>query len=138
MGDTIRMEGIRELQGALRKMDADLPKELRLGFNDVAGIVVDYARPRFPTRTGRAAGSVRAQSSQRGAGVAEGGRRAPYAPWLDFGGAVGPNRSVKRRFERSGRYVWAGVRERREEIQDRLEKVLTDVARGAGLDVTHE
>lgn len=138
MGDTIRMEGVRELQGALRKMDADLPKELRLGFNDVAGIVVDYARPRFPARTGRAAGSVRAQSSQRGAAVAEGGRRARYAPWLDFGGAVGPGRSVKRQFIRSGRYVWAGVRERREEIQDRLEKVISDVARGAGLDVTNE
>jgi hypothetical protein len=136
MAARIQVEGLRELQGALRRMDTDLPKQLRIGLNEIATLVADNARPLIPRRTGRAAGSLRAGSSQREARVRAGGGRAPYYPWLDFGGRTGPGRSVRRPFLREGRYVYPTVRKKRDEIMALGGKVLTRVATDAGLEVT--
>ncbi len=134
--ESIRIDGIKQFQKALRQMDADLPKQLRVAFNGAAEIVVSAARPRVPRRTGRAAGSLKVRSSQRAGRVASGGRRAPYMPWLDFGGRVGPNRSVRRPFLTRGRFVYRAADDKRPEILDHLSKALGDLARGAGLDVS--
>lgn len=136
MPETIRTEGLRELQRALKKTSTDLPKELRVGLNEVAGLIVDYAKPRFPRRSGRAAGSLKAASTQKQVRISLGGSRAPYAPWLDFGGSVGPRRSVHRPFYREGRYVYQGLKVRRPEILEAMEKVIVRTAKSAGLEVT--
>lgn len=132
----IEIKGIKEFQAALRAMDRDLPKQLRVAFNAAAELVVGYARPRVPSRSGRARGSIRVRSSQREARVAAGGARVPYYPWLDFGGRVGPGRSVRRPFLTEGRYVYPGLRANRDEIQAEMERALTELARGAGLEVS--
>ncbi len=136
MVDRIQVEGLRELQAALKRMDTGLPKKLRLALNEASEEVIDYARPRFPRRSGKAAASLKARSTQKQARVGLGGNRAPYAPWLDFGGRVGPNRSVSRPFIREGRYVYKGLSVRRPQIIEIMNRALVDLAKDAGMEVS--
>jgi hypothetical protein len=119
-------------------MDAALPKQLRLALNQAAEEVIDYSAARFPRRTGAAAASLKARSTQREARVGLGGRRAPYAPWLVYGGAVGVNRSVTRLFVREGRDFgpYAALDARRDRIEKILSDALAQLGRDAGLEVT--
>lgn len=135
VADPIRIEGLREFIRAVKSADADLPKAVRLAGNAAADIVVRAAKPRVPRRSGRAAGSIRARSTQSEARVASGGARAPYMPWLDFGGRVGRNHATRRPFIKRGRYVWAAFADRIPQIQEAMTESLSDVARRAGLEV---
>lgn len=136
MRPRIEVEGVREFQRSLRQMDAGLAKQLRVVFNDAAEIVVTHARPKVARRTGAAAASIKVRSSQREARLAAGGRKAPYYPWLDFGGAVGPGKSVKRDFVTEGRYIYPTVREQNVAIQQAMSDGLTRLATDAGLEMT--
>lgn len=133
--EAVRVEGLSEFRRALRKLDTGLPKGLRLAMNDAVGVVVDYARAEVPRRSGRAAKSIRAKSTGTAARASAGGNRAPYFPWLDFGGRTGPRRSVDRPFYKEGRYLWKGLVVKREQFTAGLEDALGDVARRAGLEV---
>lgn len=135
-GITVKIEGMRELQAHLREMDRNLPKQIRLTLNGVATLVAETAASRVPRRTGRAAASIRPASQQRYAIVAGGGARAPYLPWLDFGGRVGRNHAVKRPFLRTGRYIFASVRDRRAMIREEVAKGLERLARESGFKVS--
>ena len=61
----------------------------------------------------------------------------PYYPWLDFGGKVGPKRSVERPFRREGRYIYPGFGEQRDEIHRALVNSLINVADSAGIEVSN-
>lgn len=135
MADPIRIDGLRELQRSLKDIDGESQKALRLVNNDAADIVVGGARRLVRSKSGKARGSIRARSSQREARVSGGGGRAPYYPWLDFGGAVGRARAIRRPFLKDGRYIYATYGARRTWILDRLEEGLIDLAKGAGLEV---
>ncbi len=133
----IQVTGLREFQKALRDMDKDLPRQLRVALNEASGLVVGYAQPRFPRVSGRAAASLKARSSQREARVALGGARARYAPWLDFGGQGRvKGRPPARPFLKDGRYVYQGLRVKRDEITEVMSNALTRLARDAGLEVS--
>jgi hypothetical protein len=134
MAERIKITGLKEFQAALRKMDADLPKQIRLILNGAVDLVVSYARPRFPHLSGRAAGSLKTRSSQREARLAMGGQKAPYAAGLDFGG--GANRPQFPPYRRGGRYVYKGLEVNRAKITERMSQGLTELARGAGLEVS--
>jgi hypothetical protein len=134
-GSRIEIKGLREFQRSLRKMDADLPKQLRIALNKASDLVIHKAEPEIPRRTGAAAASLKARSSQREARIAAGGRRAPYYPWLDFGGRVGRKRSVARPFYKEGRYIYPSLRKNRPEIEAVLEKAIRSLARDAGVGV---
>jgi hypothetical protein len=137
MSAPIRIAGIKEFQKALREVDRDLPKQLRLTLNEAAGVVIDWAVPRVPRLTGRAAASVKAKSSQRESRVAIGGRRAPYMPWLDFGGEGKiKGRPAARPFIRKGRFLYAGLDATHEDVTKIMERGLNDLARQAGLEVS--
>lgn len=136
MAEPLQITGLREFQRALRQMDAGLPKQIRLVFNDATKVVIRDATSRMPSRSGRAIASVKARSSQREARVAIGGARAPYVPWLDYGGKTGPNRSVVRPFIREGRYLYPALTRERDELQKILEAGLVELATGAGLEVS--
>jgi hypothetical protein len=135
LGSRIEIKGLKEFQRSLRRMDSDLPKQLRLALNQASQLVVDKARPDIPRRSGAAAASLKVRSSQREARVAAGGRKAPYYPWLDFGGKVGRNNSVERPFYKEGRYIYPSLRHNRSQIQDVLKSALRDLAHDAGLAV---
>lgn len=134
--DPIRIEGLQPFVRGLRKMDGELPKQLRLGFNDAANLVVEDARRPMPSVTGRARKSVRARSTRTAVRVVAGGPRVPYYPWLDYGGKVGRNRSVSRRFISDGRYLYPAFRANRDKVRERLTTALADAGRAAGIEVT--
>lgn len=133
--DPLKIHGLREFQAALKDMDGESQKKLRLVLNDAAELVADGARRRMPSKSGKARASVKAASSQREARVQGGGAKAPYYAWLDFGGAVGRDKSVKRTFYGGGRYIYPAYGAERTEIEDLLEKRLIELAEESGLDV---
>jgi hypothetical protein len=129
----IRIEGLREFQAALRKMDKGLPRQIRIVLNETADLVASPAKARVPRRSGRAAASIRVASSQREAKVKGGGGRVPYYGWLEFGGAVGRRHSVRRPFVKEGRYLYPAYESRRSRIEPTMLKGLEDLARRSGV-----
>lgn len=139
MSDAVRVQGLNEFRKAVKQIDKELPKALRLAFNAAADELVADTQRRVRKRSGRAARSVRAKSTQTKARVSAGGNRAPYYPWLDFGGRVGRRNSVRRPYiGREGRYLYRSyfTMKRGGKIQDRLDDELRKVVRQSGLEVT--
>lgn len=135
MADTkVEVRGIRQLTSALKKMDGDLDKELKSAFRAIAETVSAAAAGKVPKQTGRAASSIKPRSSTRGASIAFGGTRAPYYPWLDFGGRVGKNKSISRPFIKEGRYVYPAIREEGDLIRAKTDEALERLARAAGFE----
>lgn len=132
----VEVTGLRELRAQLKAMDAGLPKMIRVALNQASELVISYARPKIPRRSGRAAGSLKVRSNQQTARIAAGGQRAPHYPWLDFGGRVGRGKSVSRPFYTEGRYIYPGLRANRQEITEKMSTALTALAHDAGLEVT--
>lgn len=133
MTEAIKIEGLDQFRANLKAMDRELPKALRLAFNAAAEIVVQDARPRVPSKSGRARASVKARSTQAYSRVAGGGNKAPYYPWLDFGGRVGRAKSVSRPFLKDGRYIYDAYFRNKARYGEVLEKALLDVAAQAGV-----
>lgn len=131
----IEIDGLREVQAALKAGDGESQKQLRVVLNDAAEVVVGGARGLVARRSGRARASLRAQSSQREARVVGGGGRAKHYPWLDFGGnRRGRGGGIARRpFLRDGRYIYATYNRRRPWILDRLAKGLEALIERTGL-----
>ena len=133
--EAIRISGLREFQRAIKRLDSDLPKALRVAFNGAADIVVQVARPKVASRSGRAKSTVKARSTQTAVRVVGGGNKAPYYPWLDFGGRVGPGKSVKRTFVKEGRYIYGSYFDNRDRVQEGTVAALVNAAEAAGLAV---
>jgi hypothetical protein len=133
-GLKIEVGGLAQLNKGLRAIDKDAPKELRLGLNDAAGLLVDRAKPKVPEVTGAARRSMVARSTRTSARVAVGGKKAPYYPWVSFGGEGRiKGRPPKREFIREGRDIYPTLREIRPLIEQRLQDRLTAVVRKAGM-----
>jgi len=134
----VEIEGLREFRRAVGNVDKGLKKEIRLVLNDAADLVVKDAKPKVPQRSGKAAGSIRALSTQTMSRVAGGGARVPYYPWLDFGGNVGKGGSVKRAYSKVGRYIYPSYRRKRDSgvFQDRMLDGLNELGERAGLDMS--
>lgn len=130
--ETIRVHGIADLQRALRQMDKDAPKELAAELATISDFVLQRARAKVPHLTGAARGSMKVKKQQRGAALAVGGTKAEYYPWLDFGGRVGRNRSVRRDVIPGGRYIYPTVAQHDDEIKRMVDVVLERMARRAG------
>lgn len=136
-GGKLTVSGLGEFQTAVKRMQAGLPKAERDALGVIMGEVVDYARPRMPRKTGRAAASLKGKVSARSAYVTEGGPSAPWAPWLDFGGeGKRKGRPPKRPFLKEGRYVYKALSVKRADIDDILSEAVTTLATDAGLEVT--
>jgi hypothetical protein len=90
----------------------------------------------IPKRSGRAAASLKPRSTQTSVRVAAGGTKAPYYPWLDFGGRVGPRKSVRRPFIGDGRYIYPALSEKHDEFLEAMQRALIESAESAGLVVS--
>lgn len=132
---SLTVEGLPEFARAVSQLGSTAARGLRLALNDVADVVIDVARPKVPTLTGAAAASMRARSTRNAVRVTAGGDKAPYYPWLDFGGHVGRHGTAARAFLKEGRYLYPTYYEqRRSGVYDTvLEEHLRRVARAAGL-----
>ena len=131
------MAGLRELQKALRDAGPAHTKHLRQEFKRVAEIVASDARSRLPSRSGRAAGSVRAGGDNRGAFVQGGKKAVPYYAWLDFGGTLRPvgrrrNTQVREQVQ-GGRAIYPAIRAKRDELLEAAVRSLDNAKREAGL-----
>lgn len=135
MSRSIEVKGLAEFNRGLRKLDNEAPKQLRIALNGVADLLVKKAQGLVPVRTGAARASIKARSTRTSARVAVGGRKAPYFPWLDFGGKTGRNRSVDRPFHTDGRYVFVALKSIRGDLEKALDDGIRQVARNAGLEV---
>lgn len=133
--EPVKVEGLAEFNRNLRKLSSDLPKALRLAHNEAAQLIVDYAKPRVPRRTGRAAGTVKAKSTRTESRVSGGSKAASYYPWLDFGGRVGIKRSVHRPFIKQGRYLYPALGAKYDEFEALLTEKLIQVAGQSGVEV---
>lgn len=133
--DPIRIDGLRQLQAALKAADGESQKQLRVALNQAAELVVAEVRTLVPVKTGKARASYRAQSGQREAKVVGGSRAAPHVGWLEWGGRVGRGKKVVRPRVRESRYVWPAYRRKQAAIAAKLEEAIVGVARGAGFDV---
>lgn len=131
----IDVEGVVEFQRAVKQLDADAGKRMRLVQNDAANIVIDYARPRIPTKSGRARASLKASSSQRESRVSLGGNRAPHTPWLDFGGEGPGGRPARRPFITRGRYLFPALDVKRDEFVETMTAGMVALARDVGWEV---
>lgn len=143
LAEPIKVVGLIQFQAALKRMEADAPKALRIALKRVGDIVYQDAIPKIPVKTGRAKRSAKLRAEQRRVEI-KAGDDVPYWKWLDFGGWVGRGRSgrgtgsVYRQWMGApvgnGRYFWHSFAEKRDEVQEALEKALLGVARQAGLD----
>lgn len=140
--DPIRIDGLREFQAALKAMDGETQKKLKVVLDSAAQAVVGGASRRVPVRTGRARASLRAQSSQREAKVVGGSKKVPYYGFLDFGNdpkrghGVGRKDSHPRRFLAEGRYMYPAFEANRQSIYKALQNSIVELATDAGLAVT--
>jgi len=134
--EQVSIRGLRDFQAALKQMDDGAQKQLRVVLNKASELVLSGARKRVPTKTGAAVASLKAASSQREASIRAGSRKAPYYPWLDFGGRVGIGKSVKRPFLAKGRYIYREYDAVRPRVLGLLEAELAALAKNAGLTVT--
>lgn len=133
----VQVEGLAQVNRALRAVDAQAPKELRLALNSAAQLLIDRTRPKIPAVTGAARRSLVAKSTRTSARVGVGGKRAPWYPWLDFGGqGRRSGRPAPRPFIQEGRYLYPTLREIRPRIEAELQQSLQAVIRDAGLEVT--
>lgn len=133
--EPIRIRGLAEFRRNLKMIERGLPKLIRGAGNEAAQIVVDWARPRIPERSGRARRSVRTASTQTSARVSGGGARAAYYPWLDFGGRVGRRKHTVRPFIHSGRFIYAGYAANVDRVKDVYADALVRLVETSGLEV---
>jgi hypothetical protein len=132
----LQVAGLNDIRRGLKGVDRELPKGVRLVLNQVANVLIDATKPKIPTRSGAARDSLKAASSQTTARISAGGRRAPYYPWLDFGGTTGRKKSVKRAFYKKGRYIYVTLGEQHDAIQEAMFKGIATLAAGNGIDVS--
>lgn len=89
MTQSIKVEGLAQLQKELRQVDKDLPKQLRLANKSVAEFVAAAAKVKASSLGGvarKSAPSVKALAQQRNASVKIGGKKFGFAIGAEFGG----------------------------------------------------
>lgn len=138
------VEGLIGMKKAFRQAHDGTQKAIQRRLKGVAQLVASEAAGRVPVRSGRAAASVRALATQESASVIAGGPKAPYFPWLDFGGSVGRRHrsgvadsgSVKRPWMGNpggeGRYIYPAIRDMSEVIASETGEAIHEALADAG------
>lgn len=129
----LQIEGLRETQRALRRLEPDLRKQFREdAFKRVALVVAREAAVLAPKRTGRLAGSLRGTTSGFKAVVRS---PLPYANVIHWGGTTGRGHSRSRpgatRIKRT-EFVLRAAEQKREVIEDAFIDGVHEVARRNG------
>jgi hypothetical protein len=84
----VRVDGLKELQAALRAADRNLPKQLRVANKEVADVLARRIQARALALGGvaaKVAPSIKAKGEQQGAAVTLGSSRYPFAMGANFG-----------------------------------------------------
>lgn len=145
----VDLEGLIAMKRAFRLAHDGTQKAIQRRLKEVATLVASEVAGRVPVRSGRARASVRAVATQESASVAAGGARAPYYPFLDFGGSTGRGHipgvsgsgSVKREWYGrggagggEGRYLYPAIRDMSEVIASAAGDAVHDALADAGFE----
>lgn len=101
--------GVAYLELQIERLGSGVEQALKNVSKDIADDVVNLARSRVPRVSGRAASTYRTTMGEHGAEVSLGGSRAPYVPWLEFGGVAGRS-GASRPYVPGGRYLYPAIR----------------------------
>lgn len=134
--EVVRIEGMRELQSSLKALDDGSHKALREVLNQAATVVQKGALRRAPRVSGAFASTIKVASTQTSARVSEGGTKAPYGAWLDYGGKVGRGKSVVRPYIAGGRYLYPAFLAQQHNIGALLQARLNKLVKDSGLEVS--
>lgn len=124
--------GLRDLNKGLKELDSEAADAMRKAMKDIAEGVASDVRARVPRRSGKAAASYRPRGGVKGASIAFGGAKAPYAPWLDFGGAVGRRKSIRRPVVKGGRYLYPAIDDNMSDLEDKVADAIDSITRRYG------
>jgi hypothetical protein len=152
--DVFVLRGQKEFVAALKKIEGDLPKEMRKAFRKIADHVVGVAQQRMPYGHGVAVRSLKPRATNTRVFIQypKGGPEARndkdgYYPWLDFGGGKAGARGItasspiahakhtggfKRPVISKGRYLYPAVGESTGFVSDAVDDVLRDMIVKAG------
>lgn len=124
----VEIQGLREFSRRVRSADKELSKEMRRGMKSIAETVARSAKESVPKRSGKLANSIRPTSTPKVGKVSMGGARVPYAGFIEFGGSVGRNNSVKRPFVKNGRYLRPAYEKNRAQVQIEAMRLIDRIA----------
>lgn len=134
----VQVEGLAELQRALRRADTGLARTVTDAVKAAAQPVVDDARRRVPTGPpagGHARNSIRVVKSGRTVEVRGGGARYPYYMWLEFGGHVGRKHHTYRNRVKGGRYIYPAATKQRGKIGRAVNRIIVRHFRSSNLPI---
>lgn len=100
----VQITGLRETRAAFRLMGGTINDDLRVMLKEAADIVVMDARSQVPSRSGKAAASIRSVAGGNTIWVKGGGAAVPYYGWLEFGGTLPGKRPRSRKA-----LMWSGA-----------------------------
>lgn len=133
----VAVEGLSQLNRALRELESGLPKAARAGSKEIAQDVADQARGLAQSLGGVAAHvapSIKASAGAKSAGVAFGGPAWPMAGGAEFGALNYPQFQPWRgNSNGAGYFVYPTIRDMADEITDRYLEHFDDLKRRAGL-----
>lgn len=131
----VRVEGLKDFQRELRKLDAALPRELRKANIEAAEVVAKPARARAESQgstAAKVAPSIKAAGEQRRSKITLGGPRFPMALGAEFGGQGRPTTQQFRPHRGTeGYFLYPTVRDTREPFIDAYEDALDRLMRRA-------
>ncbi len=127
-GDAIRIDGLRELSRALKRVEDGLQKEIPKRLKPIAERVAGTAAGKINTKSGRLVGSLRPFATQRAAGVRMGRKNVPYAGAHEFGGYP-----AGRPFLPEGRALYPTFRDQAPRVEQEVVDALNDLIRETGL-----
>jgi hypothetical protein len=134
---TVKVSGLRELRGALKSMDKNMDKELGKALFVIARGIAAKISGAMPHLSGHAAGTVTPHAKIRGASISIGtGDAGDYVPWLDFGGRVGRQGSVRRPYIKTGRYLYPQIEAARPATLAAIDEAIGKAAQQAGFTTT--
>jgi hypothetical protein len=123
--EVVKVYGLKELNRALKRLDVELPKNLKGRLKVIADHVADLVRARVPHVSGKLASKVRGSATTRGAAVRV---NLDYAGPVEFGGYP-----KGREFVKKGRYIFPAAEAERSRIEEDLIHVLNASIEEAGL-----
>ena len=130
MKAAVEVKGLGDLNKALKGVDKELPKEMRLGLKAIAQRFIPDVASKVPVLTGKLSGSLKAGATAKSASVST---SVLYAGFIEFGGSVGRKKAVKRQFVQRGRYIFPEAQRQKDSIETQIVALVDTLTEKAGL-----
>lgn len=136
----VDVEGLRELNRALKELGPQFPKEMRAVNKKAAEEVSGEARAAALAQGGvaaKSASSIKVSAGAMSAGLAVGGSTAPWAVGAEFGGGGRPTTQQFKPWRgngsNAGYFVYPTIRENADEIESTYREGLDELLERVGL-----